>query len=121
MTQQVQELRDDLEVTQYKANDEVGNLNSLLNVDYVKKETLYNRVETLENIAVGIEHEYSEATEELAVILVVEHLISYYVLLYLPNVCFNFALALTYKACQYPCHTKSKKCGVVLQWDKWMT
>ena len=121
MKQQVQDLKDELGVIRDKANDEVDNLKSLLNVYAAKKETLDNRVETLENIVVDLEHDCAESTEELAVILLVEHIISYYVLLYLPNVCFNFALALTYKACQSPCHTKSKKCGVGLQWDKWMT
>ena len=44
LTQQVQYLRDELEITQDKAKDEVYNLKSLLNVDAVKKETLDNIV-----------------------------------------------------------------------------
>ena len=42
--QQVQDLRDELEGTRDKENDEVDNLNFLLNVDAVKKETLDNIV-----------------------------------------------------------------------------
>ena len=52
----------------------------------MKKETLENRVETIENIVVDIDHNCAEATEELAVSFVVEHLILYYVLLDLQNV-----------------------------------
>ena len=44
LTQQVQDLRDELEGTRDKENDEVDNLNFLLNVDAVKKETLDNIV-----------------------------------------------------------------------------
>ena len=55
-------------------------------MDAVKKETLENRVETIENIVVDIDHNCAEATEELAVSVVVEHHLSYYILLYLPNV-----------------------------------
>ena len=40
LTQQVQDLRDELEGIRDKANDEVDNLNSLLNVDVANKETL---------------------------------------------------------------------------------
>ena len=39
-TQQVQDLRYELEGIRYKANYEVDNLKSLLNVDVAKKETL---------------------------------------------------------------------------------
>ena len=75
-----------MEGTRDKSNDEVYNLKSLLNFDSVKKETLKNRMETLENRVVNLEHDCSEATEELVVILVVENILSYYALLYLPNV-----------------------------------
>ena len=51
MTQQVQDLRDELEVIRDKANDEIDNLKSLLNVDAVKKEWLENISETLDNRA----------------------------------------------------------------------
>ena len=57
-----------------------------MNVDAAKKETIYNRLETLENRVFDIDHDYAEATEELAVSLVAEHLLSSYVFLYLPNV-----------------------------------
>ena len=43
-------------------------------------------METIENIVVDIEHECTEAIEELAVNFVFEHILSYYVLLYLSNV-----------------------------------
>ena len=86
LPQQLQDLRDELEGTRYKANDEVGKLKSLLNVDATNKETLQNRVETLEIGVVDIEHDCDEATEELEVSFVVEHLILYYVLLDLQNV-----------------------------------
>ena len=85
LTQQVQDLRDELEVIRDKANDDIDNLKSLLNVDAVKKEWLENISETLENRVVDLEHEFGEATEELAVVLLVKHLLSYFVLLYLPN------------------------------------
>ena len=62
LTQQVQDLRDESEVTGYKANNEVDNLKSLLNVDPAKKEKLQNRVETLDNKVVDIEHNCDEAT-----------------------------------------------------------
>ena len=65
-----------MEGTQDKAKNEVDNLNPLLNVDATKKETLENRLEKLENIVVDIEHDCGKATEELAVRLVVEHLLS---------------------------------------------
>ena len=104
-----------------KANNEVDNLKYLLNVDATKKETLDNRVETLENRVFDLEHDCAEATEELAMSLVFAHLLSYYLLLYLPNVCFGFALTLTYTACKAVCHTKSTKCGGGLQWEEWMT
>ena len=71
---------------QDKSKDEVDNLKSLLNVDAVKKETLDNTVETLENRVVNIDNDCAEVKEELVVSLLVEHLLSYYVLLYLPNV-----------------------------------
>ena len=61
-----------------KENDEADNLKSLLNVDTAKKETLENRV-------VDLEQDCDEATEELEASLLVKHLLSYYVLLYLPN------------------------------------
>ena len=79
--QQVQYLRDELEGIRDKANNEVDNLKSLLNFDASKKETLDNRVETLDNRVVNLEHDCDEATEELAVSLVVEHIISYYALI----------------------------------------
>ena len=79
-----------------------------MNVDAAKKETIYNRLETLENRVFDIDHDYAEATEELAMSLVAEHLLSSYVFLYLPNVWFNFALTLNYKDCQAACHKKSK-------------
>ena len=44
LMQKVKDLRDKLEGTQDKANDEVDNLNYLLNVDAENKETLENRV-----------------------------------------------------------------------------
>ena len=47
-------------------------------------------------------------------------LLSYFLLLYLPNVRLNFALALIYKAYQSAYHKKSKKCGGGLQWDECM-
>ena len=47
LTQQVQYLRDELKGTRDKANNEVDNLKSLLNVDAVNKEKLDNSVETL--------------------------------------------------------------------------
>ena len=75
LTQQVQDRRYEFEGTRDKENEEVDNLKSLLNVDATKKETLDNRVETLESIVVDLEHNYAEATEELAVSLVVEHLL----------------------------------------------
>ena len=70
-----------MEGTRYKAKNEVDNLKPLLNVDATKKETLENRVEKLENIFVDLEYDFAKSTEELAVSLVVEHLISYYVVL----------------------------------------
>ena len=78
MTHQVQEFRDDLEGIRDNANDQVYNLKSLLNFDAAKKESLENRV-------VYLEHDCYEETEELAVSLVVKHILSYYVPLYLPN------------------------------------
>ena len=86
MAQEFQDLRYELEGIRDKANNEVDNIKYLLNVDAAKKEILENRVETLENIVVDLENDCAEATEELAVSLVVEHLLSYFVLLYLPNV-----------------------------------
>ena len=86
LTQKIQDLRHELEGIRDKANNEVDNLKSLLNVDAAKKEMLENRVKTLENRVVNLDHEYAEATEEVAVSLVVEHLFSYFLLLYLPNV-----------------------------------
>ena len=78
-----------------------------MNVDAANKERLENRVETLDNIVLDLDHDCTEKTEELLVNLLVEHLLSYYVIIYLPNVWFNFALTLNYKACQAVCHTKS--------------
>ena len=86
LTKQFHDLRYELEVICDKANDEFYNLQLLLIVDAVKKETIENRVETLENRVFDIEHEFAEATESPVVSLLVGHLISYYVLLYLPKV-----------------------------------
>ena len=107
LKQKFQDLIDELSGTRDKANDEVNNLKYLLKIDADNKETLENRVETLENRVVDLEHDCAEATHELAVSLLVEHLLSYYLLLYLPNLLFNFALTLNYKDCQAACHTKS--------------
>ena len=63
LTQQVQDIRYELEGTRDKANNEVDNLKSLLSVDSEKKGMLENRVETLENIVVNIEHECADAKE----------------------------------------------------------
>ena len=65
-------------------------------------------MEAQESIFVNLEHDFSEATEKLAVSLVLENILSYYVLIYLSNVRFKVALTLTYNACQAACHTKSK-------------
>ena len=65
-----------MEGIQEKANEEVDNLKNLLNVDAARKETLENRVETLDNRVVDLDHDCAEATEELAMSLVVEHLLS---------------------------------------------
>ena len=86
LTQQVQDRRYEFEGTRDKENEEVDNLKYLLNVDATKKETLENRLEKLENIVVDLEYDCAKATEELAVSLVVENILSCYVLLYLPNV-----------------------------------
>ena len=85
MTQQVQDLRDELGGIRDKENDEDDNLKSLLNVDAAKKKMLENRVETLENRVVDLEHDCAEATYKLVVSLVVENILSYFVLLYLTN------------------------------------
>ena len=62
MTQQVQDLIDELEGIQDKAKNEVDNLKYLLNIDSAKKETLENRVETLGNRVLDPEHEFAEET-----------------------------------------------------------
>ena len=71
LTQQVHDLGNELEGIRNKANNEVDNLKSLLNVDYTKKKTLENRVEALDNTVVDIYHDCAEATEELAAVLLV--------------------------------------------------
>ena len=86
MTQQVQDLIYELEGTRDKANNECDNLKPLMNVDATNKERLENRVETLDNIVLDLDHDCTEKTEELLVNLLVEHLLSYYVIIYLPNV-----------------------------------
>ena len=42
-------------------------------------------METIENRVVDIENDCAKATEELAVSLAVEHILSYYIFIYLPN------------------------------------
>ena len=120
LTQKVQYLIYELEGIWEKANDRFYKLEYLLNVDAMKKETLENIVKKLENSVFDLEHDCAEAIEELAVSLVVHNLLSYFLILYLPNVWFNFTLTLTYKACQYAFHKKIEY-GVGLQWDERMT